>query len=79
MVHILNSLASCDPFCTDHPHSQANGDQGDFEEIYAACPDCFQDTLYNKILTSKIFGKPLTLWGVQYIDPEVPFIAHPIE
>ena len=24
-------------------HSQANGDQGDFEDTYTAHPDCFQD------------------------------------
>ena len=24
-------------------HSQANGDQEDFEETYTAHPDCFQD------------------------------------
>ena len=40
--------------------------RGDFGEIYAACPDCFQDTFYNKILTSKIFGKP---FGVPSLCP----------
>jgi hypothetical protein len=60
-------------------HSQANGDQEDFEETYAARPDCFQDTFYNNILTSKNFSKPLgdppPLPCVQYIDPEVPLYA----
>ena len=44
----------CDAFGDKLPitaycsHSQANRDQGDFEETYAAHPDCFQDTFYNK-------------------------------
>jgi hypothetical protein len=72
----------CDAFGIKLPiaaycsHSQANGDQEDFEETYAARPDCFQDTFYNNILTSKNFGKPLgdPLPCVQYIDPEVPLL-----
>ena len=77
----------CDAFGIKLPiaaycsHSQANGDQEDFEETYAAHPDCFQDTFYNNILTSKNFGKPLgdppPLPCVQYIDPEVPLIHLP--
>jgi hypothetical protein len=45
--------------------------------------NCFQDTFYNKILTSRFFGKPLedppppTLPCVQYIDPEVPSAVTP--
>ena len=74
----------CDAFGNKLPiaaycsHSQANGDQGDFDETYAARPDCFQDTFYNNILTSKIsvspWGTPPPLPCVQYIDPEVPLL-----
>ena len=32
--------------------------RGDFGETYTACPDCFQDTFYNKIVTPEIFSKP---------------------
>ena len=64
-------------WCIWCSHSQANGDQGDFELTYAACPVFPRHIFTIKFWPPKISVSP---WGppplpyVQYIDPEVPLV-----